>query len=1347
MDPPATASLATSVAHRVTIDEGIPGAAAGAVGSKRAGVAPLRMKAVAASLYVASGVVLLAGSAAAQSPSSPFSIPLQLTTVSGGERYRLVINVGINGGTPQPYMFDTGSAPFAAAFNANTWGGAFAGQTSVPASPFANGNNVTYCYGGNSVCNTASFVGNRVQVQSLSFDGGVTLQADPGYIVTAISQLTFANTTLDFPSYFDTPGVPPPFHQTFGPVYGVFGAGNFSQGTGGGILGQTIVTGSNITQGYLVAANGQRNPASAVNPPQNADGIQVRIGGTTRNVTACSPCVTVGLTPEVLGQFALAGTPATTGGAGMVPTVAADGFHNPYVVPGTAAGNNGAQQYGTQFTISLTPSGGGTPVVATAPTMLDTGTPSNYLAAPLEQPGVATNGAVDAGVTMDVTGVQQNGGAVAGLPTSTSTMTNGTSPNTYAGTFDATTRGVRGIVGIGFFLQNSVLYDLSDNVVGYTPFFVTDAALATTAGGPLVIGAGNVPLGLAGVVSGAGGLELESGGVAQLSATNTYTGPTSIAAGARLNIAGPGSIAASSGVANAGLFDISRAWGAVAVQTLTGNGQVYLGPQALVVTNGSGTFSGTIADAGGAYDVAGGQVVVAGGRWSLTGANTYQGGTSVLNGAVLGVQADSGLGAATAGLTLNGGALAALANLTVSRPVTLGAGGGAFDSNGFDLTLAGTVSGPGALVKTGAGALVLAGTNIYGGPTVVNAGTLRLAPGAALPVLGTLQVNGGTFDAGANNFSVGALAGTGGTILLGGGTLDVDGPASTTLASVIAGTGGLAMTGGGALNLTAANTYSGPTTVSNGRLAVNGSIASNVTLGPGGTLGGTGTVFGTVSGNGILAPGNSIGTLTVSGALVQGAGSTYQVETGSGGQADRVDVAGAPGTATLGGMVSVVGASGVYAPRTTYTILNAAGGIVGAYAGATSAFPFLRPSLSYDANNVYLMLQVGGFAAQAINPVQAAVGRALDVSAPNASGDFATVLGTLATATAGQGQAAMTALSGNNYAGFSSAMVQGAQLAMSGFVAQTGGGGGLAGSTRVALAEACDIACDASRPAWGAWGGALGGLGTIGAGQGTGAVTYNAGGFLAGLDRAVGASVRVGAMAGYTSGSQWVSGFSGMGATDTFLAGLYASYAPDRFYIDALAGYAYSDNQMWRTIQLAGLASRTARGRTGANQWYGMMEAGYRVDLLERETASAFATPFVRLQGYTATQNAFTETGAQSLDLTVAQQTTNSLRSILGVQLGGAFDMGWRDRLALQVRLGWSHEFASTARPVTATLAGAPAAPFTTYGVAPQRDGAFLGFGASTAIGEATSLFLRYEADLAGADSAHALTAGFRMSW
>jgi outer membrane autotransporter protein len=232
---------------------------------------------------------------------------------------------------------------------------------------------------------------------------------------------------------------------------------------------------------------------------------------------------------------------------------------------------------------------------------------------------------------------------------------------------------------------------------------------------------------------------------------------------------------------------------------------------------------------------------------------------------------------------------------------------------------------------------------------------------------------------------------------------------------------------------------------------------------------------------------------------------------------------------------------------------------------------------------------------------------------------------------------------------------------------------------------------------------------------------------------------------GYAGGTQWVSGFSGQGCSDTFFAGLYGAYAQGPVYLDGVVGYAHTDNRLARSIVIPGLAARTATGQTGANQLYGQLEGGYRFDI--GTAADASITPFARLQAYSGTQNAFTENGAQSLSLNVAAQTTNSLRTVFGAQIGGAMDLGWREKLAVQLRLGWGHEYADTNRPVAASFLGAPSAPFTTYGISPQRDSAVVGFAANTAIADATSVYLRYEGNISGQDSSHALTAGLRMTW
>jgi rhamnogalacturonan endolyase len=91
--------------------------------------------------------------------------------------------------------------------------------------------------------------------------------------------------------------------------------------------------------------------------------------------------------------------------------------------------------------------------------------------------------------------------------------------------------------------------------------------------------------------------------------------------------------------------------------------------------------------------------------------------------------------------------------------------------------------------------------------------------------------------------------------------------------------------GTGTLTLSGTNSYSGGTTVSSGILLVNNTNGSasgsgTVAVNSGGTLGGTGIISGavTVQNGGALAPGNPLGTLTVSNNLTLAAGSTTFVQ-------------------------------------------------------------------------------------------------------------------------------------------------------------------------------------------------------------------------------------------------------------------------------------------------------------------------------------------------------------------------------------------------------------------------------------------------------------------------------------
>lgn len=564
-------------------------------------------------------------------------------------------------------------------------------------------------------------------------------------------------------------------------------------------------------------------------------------------------------------------------------------------------------------------------------------------------------------------------------------------------------------------------------------------------------------------------------------------------------------------------------------------------------------------------------------------------------------------------------------------------------------------------------------------------------------------------------------------------------------ASFLTGARPLIKYGIGTLTISGTASYTGSTTVKDGAMVVNGSLASssNLAIEAAGTVRGTGTLPET-SVSGMLAPGNNaIGSLTVNNGLTFNAGSIYRILASST-AASTTNVAG--GAATLGGTVEAILQPGSFLPKRSFTILTVTGGTTGTFAGVTSNYPFLQPSLTYGANDVTLTVTPGGFAQGAQTPNQAAVGGVLDANVATASGDFATVINAFSLLTAEQAPAAFEAISGQNYAGFSTTGVQTAQLFMTNFAQQAGTGSKSSGTAgRIALADACDVACDVPEYRWSAWGGALGGVGTVAGNATASGLTFGIGGFAAGLDRRFDSGFVLGVTAGYTSATASMQTMPGRGTTNSAQVGLYGSWSTGALYVDALAGYARSENQMVRPISIPGLAPRTATGQTRADQFFGQLESGYRFDL--GGPLDPFVTPFVRVQGSTATQAGFTESGADSLDLSVAGQTTNSLRSVLGSQLGGAIDLGWREKLGLVFRLGWSHEYADTARPVNASFAGAPASPFTVAGAQAPRDGAILGLAASTAIAEATSVYLRYDGEMAGGNTSHIFSAGVRFAW
>jgi autotransporter-associated beta strand protein len=751
--------------------------------------------------------------------------------------------------------------------------------------------------------------------------------------------------------------------------------------------------------------------------------------------------------------------------------------------------------------------------------------------------------------------------------------------------------------------------------------------------------------------------------------------------------------------------------------SIQGSGSIALySPLTVGGSNASTTFSGQIFDAGSSSSL----TKLGTGTLLLTNDGNSFGGLNVLGGMV----GFTSLGALGRGpILLNGGGLQWAPGNTsdVSQKLNpLGPNGGVFDTNGNDVTLAGAITGSGALTKAGAGTLTLTGANTYSGSTVVSAGVLA---GNSTSLQGNIV----------NNASVVFnQTGTG------------------TYAGVMSGTGSMTLQGGGILTITNNSTYSGTTTVSASKLVVNGSIAnSTVILTSGGILGGSGTVGHVTVVDGQIAPGNSIGTLNIAGTLSKTRGH-YHLEVNGAGQGDRINVG---GTATVNGTrVRLTAEPGIYPNSTTYTILSAAGGFTGAYSGVVSDLAFLTPTLSYDANNAYLTLALQGAAFSGFSgntPNQRAVGYALDQSYASASGDYATVIGALAGLSTAQGPAALSAISSQPWANFGTTNLASNALFMNTLGQQMamarGGTASASGGQRQALAQACDVAaCDSASP-FSVWGSALGGTGSALGNGNTATLTYTLGGGAAGIDYRVTPNILLGIGAAYTSGTQWADGFMGKGWNNAVSVAAYGSFTQSGFYADLLAGYAYANNQLQRQIMVPNLQPRTANGSTGVNQFLGQAELGYQIPVYA--PASATVTPFGRLQVMSVNQAAFSEWGANSLSLNVAQQTTNSVRSTLGMDLAGAIGLANGRSFDIALRLGWLHEYADVSRPITAAFAGAPGAAFTVYGATGQRDAAVIGFQAGTTVSDGAQIYVRYDGDIGTSASNHALSAGLRLAF
>lgn len=182
------------------------------------------------------------------------------------------------------------------------------------------------------------------------------------------------------------------------------------------------------------------------------------------------------------------------------------------------------------------------------------------------------------------------------------------------------------------------------------------------------------------------------------------------------------------------------------------------------------------------------------------------------------------------------------------------------------------------LTKEGAGTLVLSQVNAYGGPTLINQGTVETGIANALGGSDVFIDGDGALNLNGFSQRIGDLTGSGG-VVLGSAALTVDARTDALFAGAISGTGAFIKEGARALTLSGDSDYSGGTWINGGALILNGANA----LGSGVV---TNDATLTLS---FLSPGSMGNTFAGGGTLIQD-GSVAAMLTGDNSSTGRVEV-------------------------------------------------------------------------------------------------------------------------------------------------------------------------------------------------------------------------------------------------------------------------------------------------------------------------------------------------------------------------------------------------------------------------------------------------------------------------
>jgi subtilase-type serine protease len=617
------------------------------------------------------------------------------------------------------------------------------------------------------------------------------------------------------------------------------------------------------------------------------------------------------------------------------------------------------------------------------------------------------------------------------------------------------------------------------------------------------------------------------------------------------------------------------------------------------------------------------------------------------------------------------------------------------------------------------------------------------------------------------------LVGSGGNppvIVVGDGTY-ASGQFVDTIDNPLQGTQGFVKTGPGSVILTADSSgLTGPILIADGALEIDGKLNGPVDIGREVVLAGVGQLGSTtLYPTAVVSPGNDgspIGTLTINGDLAFGQNTIYRVHADpASATSDRIHVT---GVATLDGTVAHVGPDGNYAPRTTYNILTADGGIQGRFTGASSAYAFLTPTLSYDPKNAFMTLTRNDVPIGSIGDSEngSSVGDALDKEDPPATGNGSSSTGngssSAGTGSTPAGNGSPVIESGNGSGKGTGAsqvttavltmtpdearsalkMLSGEAYASTGSVLQ-GQGDTVRTLPLAHLRGNLDAPVLAGRPtaqlgspsadalpqngAHPVWAQAFGNWSTFGGDGNASSVSQSAGGLFIGTDGAVGGGWRLGGALGYTGSHNSIADASSRSNVDSYTATLFGGRnfqaGPGHFRFMAGAAYTWHDIDTKRDVA-AGSLNQRLESSYHASSTQVFTELGYNLPLGDTYTIE----PYAGLAWNQVRTRDFSESGG-----TAALHGTGSSDDVTSTTLGlrGAWQFGSDQAPGrLTASLGWRHAMGDV-KP-TQKLAFDGGSTFSVTGVPIARNAAVLGLGAEMTIARNTTAGIAYDAQFGG---------------